>query len=66
MFWSREQTTTAAGGTKMTTTEKKTTTDDQQNYGDDSLLSQMTDVSDYRPATEKTEEEPNWRMTLNG
>jgi len=50
----------------MTTTEKKTTTDDQQNYGDDSLLSQMTDVSDYRPATEKTEEEPNWRMTLNG
>lgn len=50
--------------TQTTTTEDQTTT--EQTYGDDSLLSLMTDVSEYKPTTEKTEEEPNWRMELVG
>jgi hypothetical protein len=36
------------------------------NETDGSLLSQMTDVSEYRPAAPATDEEPNYRFELVG
>lgn len=50
--------------TTQTTTTKKT--DDSQKIDDRSLLSLMTDVSEYKPSTEKTEDLEDWRMALVG
>ena len=51
----------------MTTTTQTTQTTTETPKDDDrSLLSLMTDVSEYRPSTEKTEEQGDWRFELVG
>ena len=51
---------------KTTTTTKKTTTPQTQTTSDDDFRSLMTDISEYRPTTEKTEEQADWRFELVG
>lgn len=50
----------------MTTTTQTTQTTTEAPKDDRSLLSLMTDVSEYRPTTEKTEEQADWRFDLVG
>ena len=50
--------------TTQTTTSTSQT--EAPKIDDRSLLSLMTDVSEYKPSTEKTEEQADWRMTLVG
>ena len=49
------------------TTQTTTTSSQTETPKDDrSLLSLMTDVSEYRPTAEKTEEQADWRFELVG
>ena len=50
----------------MTTTTQTTQTTTETPKDDRSLLSLMTDVSEYRPQTTKDEEAADWRFELVG
>lgn len=50
----------------MTTTTQTTQTTTTEAPKNDDLRSLMTDISEYKPSTEKTEEQADWRMALVG